>query len=1131
MVICPGCGKDNPDGFRFCGYCGEDLGSAQAPPSAQERKVVSILFCDVVGFTAASENADPEDVQARMQAYYTRLRSEIEAYGGTVEKFIGDAVMAVFGVPTIHEDDAERAVRAGLRVLEAISDLNDSSPGLELALRVGVNTGEVVVSRGADGEPTVLGDVVNTASRIQSAAPVGAVAVGEETHRTTERIFRWEELAPVAAKGKTEPIVVWRPLEAIARFGSDVIRRLTTPLVGRETDFALLRGLFDRTTRESEVQLVTLVGEPGVGKSRLVAELFAYIDAMPDLITWRQGRCLPYGDGITFWALSEIVKAHAGIFESDSAEDATSKLEAILPLGEERPWFRARMLPLIGVEAGQPPSREESFTAWRRFLEGIADEGPLVVIVEDIHWADAALLDFLAHLADWSQGVPMLVVCTARPELYERRHTWGSGLANHTAVRLGPLSNAETARLVAALLERVVLPAETQQLIVERAGGNPLYAEEFARMLRDRDLLDEHGGLRKDRKVVVPDSLQGLIAARLDTLPGERKRLLQDAAVIGKVFWSGAIAAMSARPLGEVEIALHELSRKELVRPSRQTSIEGETEYGFWHVLVRDVAYGQIPRAERAIRHLQAADWIEERAGERVEDLAEVLAYHTGTALDLARATANDALSEQALPRVQRFALLAGERAAGLDTDKALELLRRALDLTPHDHPDRARILTKWGAAALDSGQSQASADALTEAVALARNIDAPEVLAQALVNLGRAQQDVTGDPGLSYAEEAVEVLSRAQHGNEMVAAIADLSVVRMLVGDYSGAIAAADQALAAAGELGLPPPGRAHLGRAGARCSLGDAGGLADGRKAIELGVAAGAGALAAFGYNNLGIDTFMFEGPEAALAMFEEGLAFAGPRGLDRAIHAIRASRIAVLPFMGRMTETIEEADVLISDLEDSGDMLSRMQADWPKCLVVHERGHPDPETAEKILEIAGPMWADMFIDGVAVAAPARLAKGDRTGASALLEELVRADGLEGSTEYSYLAPVIVRCALEAGSLDLASRLVARIEPGVPLRQRARASGEALLAEARGDSAKASRLFADVAADWESFGALFEQAYALLGQGRSLAAAGDTGFESPLRAAREMFVQMGMRPRVEECDVILAVVGEASA
>ncbi len=473
---------------------------------------------------------------------------------------------------------------------------------------------------------------------------------------------------------------------------------------------------------------------------------------------------------------------------------------------------------------------------------------------------------------------------------------------------------------------------------------------------------------------------------------------------------------------------------------------------------------------------------------------------------------------------MQRFALLAGERAAGLDTGKALALLGRALELTPQDHPDRARILTKWGAAALDSGQSQASAEALIEAVALARNNNDPEVLAQALIILGRAQQDVSGDPGLSYAEEAVQVLSRAPHGKEIVSAIADLSLVRMIVGDYTGAILAADQALATAAELGVPSPGRALLGRAGARCSLGDPGGLADGRKAIELSVAAGAGSTAAFGYNNLGIDTFMFEGPEASLVMFEEGLGFAEPRGLHRATRAIRASRIAVLAFIGQLTETIAEADRLIPELQSSGDVLSRMQTDWPKCHVVRERGHPDPETAEKILEIARPMWADMFIDAIAVAAPTRLAVGDGNGAVALLEELAGTDGLEGSTEYSYLAPVIIRCALETGSLDLASRLVARIEPDVPLRQRARASGEALLAEARGDFVKAARLFADVAAEWEALWCSLRAGLCPPGQGRSLAAASASEFEAPLRAAREMFEQMGMRPRVDECDALLA-------
>src|SRR5206468_3343393 len=507
----------------------------------KERKVVSVLFCDLVGFTAASESADPEEVQARIAPYHARTRERIEAFGGTVEKFIGDAVMAVFGAPTAHEDDPERAVRAGLALLETIDELNAAYGSLALSVRVGVNTGEAVVSldaRPERGEAIVTGDVVNTAARIQSQAPVNGIAVGEGTFRATQRVFEYEPLDPIDAKGKAEPVAVWRALRPTARFGSDVIRSMTTPLVGRELDFTLLSGTFDKAIAERSVQLVTVAGEPGVGKSRLVAELFAYTDSLDDLIIWRQGRCLPYGEGITFWALGEIVKAHAGVFESDPPEVATAKLDAVLPESDDLPWLRARLLPLLGIDASEPAAQEELFTAWRRFLEAVAERAPLVLVVEDVHWADQALLAFLEHLADWAQGVPLLVVCTARPELHETHPAWGTGLRNHTAINLSPLSDTDTAKLVSALMERTVLPAETQQLLLEQAGGNPLYAEEFVRMLRDSDLLDRHGALSGTAAVPVPESIHGLIAARLDTLPPERKALLQDAAVLGKVFWA-----------------------------------------------------------------------------------------------------------------------------------------------------------------------------------------------------------------------------------------------------------------------------------------------------------------------------------------------------------------------------------------------------------------------------------------------------------------------------------------------------------------------------------------------------------------------------------------------------------------
>ncbi len=348
---------------------------------------------------------------------------------------------------------------------------------------------------------------------------------GRRRIQATERVFDYEELAGIVAKGKTEPVAVWRAIAPRARFGSDVIRSMTTPLVGRELDLTLLRATFDRVANERSVQLVTVVGEPGVGKSRLVAELFAYIDELEGLITWRQGRCLPYGEGITFWALGEIVKAHAGVYESDSPETASAKLDAVLPEVDEQPWLKARLLPLLGIETGESVGQEEAFTAWRRFLESIAERDPAVLVFEDVHWADDALLAFLEHVADWAQGVPLLIVCTARPELYESHPSWGAGLANQTSIRLSPLTDADTARLVSGLLEQAVLPAETQQLLLERAGGNPLYAEEFVRMLRDRDLLDAHGGIRAGADVPFPDSIHALIAARVDTLAADRKRL------------------------------------------------------------------------------------------------------------------------------------------------------------------------------------------------------------------------------------------------------------------------------------------------------------------------------------------------------------------------------------------------------------------------------------------------------------------------------------------------------------------------------------------------------------------------------------------------------------------------------
>ena len=815
--------------------------------------MVSVLFCDLVGFTAASEHEDPEDVRARMQGYYQHLRREIERFGGTVEKYIGDAVMAVFGAPLAHEDDPERAVRAGLAMMQAIGELNDADPALALAARVGINTGEVLVSLGASsvGEGELLGDAVNTAARIQSASPVNGVAVGESTFKATERVFEYERLDPISAKGKSEPVQVFRALAPRARLGSDVIRSMMSPLVGRDLDLTLLRGSFDKVVAERSPQLVTVLGEPGVGKSRLVAELLTYIDSLPELVTWRQGRCLPYGEGIAFWALGEIVKAHAGIFESDSPDVATGKLEAVLPDSDERPWLRARLLPLLGMDAGEAAAQAELFTAWRKFLEAVAEQGPMVMVVEDIHWADPPMLAFLEHLADWAQG--------------------------------------------------------------ERAGGNPLYAEEFVRMLRDRDFLNEHGSLRSDMEVPFPESIQALIAARLDTLPHERKSLLQDAAVMGKVFWAGSPAAMGDREPREVEQALHELARKELVRPSRQSSMESEAEYGFWHLLVRDVAYAQIPRAQRVAKHLNAASWLEGKAGERVEDLAEVLAYHTGEALTLAQATGDPGLQAEISPAAARYALLAGERALGLDTGKALTLLERARALTPDQDPAFPLVLLRWADAARQAGRLPEAAQVLEQAAASFEAEGDVLHAGEALTLLSDTRLRL-GEPGHMATAERAVVMLEPMPGPELVASLTWLAGAHYLIADYSAAIVTVGRALTLADQLGLPVPGRARGYRGGARSFQGDLGGLTDIEQALDLLIADGKGRDAAQLQHILTYTRWFLEGPAAAATQFEQARAFAAGRGLAERAQASAASSVAALIACGRLDEAVERAETLL-------------------------------------------------------------------------------------------------------------------------------------------------------------------------------------------------------------------------
>ena len=693
MITCAACGEENSERARFCQACGAEL--AEAPAAGEERKVVSVLFVDLVGFTSRSDRADPEDVRATLRPYHERVKADIERFGGTVEKFIGDAVMAVFGAPVSHEDDAERAVRSALRVLDTIEELRGE--GLELAVRAAVASGEAVVSLGARperGEAIAAGDVVNLAARLQTAAAPGTVVVDGVTMRSAEGAIAFEPLEPVVAKGKSEPIPVWRALEARSRVGEPETAT-QTPFIGREHERQLLLETFLRVEREVTPQLVTIVGEPGVGKSRLVTELRAALDDRAELVTWRHGRCLPYGEGITFWALGEVVKAEAGILETDGEDEAAAKLDrAVTTLFEdesEREWLSSRLAPLAGTGGeGGAVGRDEAFAAWRRFLEAMAARRPFVLVVEDVHWADEALLDFLEHLLDWAAPVPLLVLATARPELYDRRPGWSGGKRNATTVSVSPLSPEDTARLLQSLLERALLPADTQASILERAGGNPLYAEQFARMLSERG---------EGSELPLPEGVQALIAARLDTLPAEAKALLQDASVLGKVFWSGAVAAIGGSDSASVQAGIRELVRREFVRPVRVSSMKGQDEFSIWHALVRDVAYQQIPRARRAEKHVAAAAWIEGTAQERLADHSEILVHHYENALELSRAAGVD--EGDLRDRLARVLVLAGDRAMRLDMEAAVGAYTRALELCAgHDHGFRSRQARRRSAGA-----------------------------------------------------------------------------------------------------------------------------------------------------------------------------------------------------------------------------------------------------------------------------------------------------------------------------------------------------------------------------------------------------------------------------------------------
>ena len=907
MAICPNCGQENPDGFRFCGACAAPLTEDDVPAGREERKIVTVLFCDLVGSTAQAERLDPEDVRALLARYHDRVRYELERFGGTVEKFIGDAVMALFGAPIAHEDDPERAVRAALAIREWAGEEG------ELQVRIGITTGEALIALGARpaaGEGMASGDVVNTAARLQSAAPVNGILVDDTTHRATDRVVEYGESREVAAKGKSEDVSVREVLHARSRV--HVERGGGAALVGRERELEVLLAALRRVREDREPQLVTLVGVPGIGKSRLVYELFKAIETGGELTFWRQGRSLPYGEGVSFWALGEIVKAQVGVLETDDEAAAGIKLrEAIAALVSDAvdvQWLERHLRPLVGLAGGDElgsDRRDEAFAAWRRFLEALAEQRPLVVVFEDLHFADDGLLDFVDYLAEWASGVPILVVATARPELLARRPGWGGGKANAVTLSLAALSDEDTARLVHTLLERPALSAEVQERLLVRAGGNPLYAEEFVRMLAERRSPDE-----------LPETVQGLIAGRIDALPAEEKALLQDASVIGKEFWLGAATALSGIDHWAGEERLHALERKEFVRSERRSSVSGEAEYSFRHLLVRDVAYGQIPRAARADKHRRAAEWLDSLG--RQTDHAELLAHHYTSALELSRAAG---LPTGELAEPARLALRdGGDRSFALNAfAHAAHLYEQALELSSADDPARPELLFRR-AHTLHLGGDERQFEALEVAREALLETEDRGGAAEAQALLARAWwYRGAADRARTAYERAVELLPDGSPTAAAARVLAGASGMHALEGEYEDAIRVGREALAAADRLGLDEVRAAALSTVGyARLGLGDDGGIADLEESRRVALQTGELREAGRACNNLAVVLYDAGELPRAFVLLDEAARLAEQAGNVDMARFGKAMMLLPAHDDGRWDDCVRLADAFIAECE---------------------------------------------------------------------------------------------------------------------------------------------------------------------------------------------------------------------
>jgi class 3 adenylate cyclase/tetratricopeptide (TPR) repeat protein len=1135
-LVCAACGTANAPTAKFCAECASPLaaGTAAGAPAAvathggtteaiasdapvAERRVVSVLFADLVGFTTLAEGRDAEDTRELLSHYFDLARDVIARYGGTVEKFIGDAVMAVWGAPTAHEDDAERAVRAALELVDAVRTL-----GPTVQARAGVLTGEAAVTIGATNQGMVAGDLVNTASRLQSAAAPGTVLVGEATRRAASQAVAFEEAGEQTLKGKAAPVPAWRALRVVAQVGGrNRADALEAPFVGRDDELRLLKDLFHATTREKRARLVSVIGPAGIGKTRLAWEFLRYVDGLVDGVWWHDGRSPAYGEGISFWALGEMIRGRAGLLEA--ADEATTRAKISecvathVPDAEERRWIEPALLALLGVETGI--GSEQLFGAWRTFFERLAATAPVVMVFEDFHFADSGLIDFVDHLVEWSKGFPIYVVTLARPELLERRPEWGAGKRSFTSLYLEPLPEAAMRELLTGLVPG--LPAAALTAIVARADGMPLYAVETVRMLvADGRLAVEDGAYRPVgdlTKLAVPETLTALIASRLDTLDPADRALIHDAAVLGQSFTPAALASVSGAAEAELEPRLRVLVKRELLTPATTDPRSPERgQYAFVQALIREVAYGTLAKADRKAKHLAAARFFEALGS---DELAGALAGHYLAAYQNAPAGPEaEALAGQA-----RLALRgAAERAAALGAnDQAVRFLDQAISVTT-DPVQQAELLERAGDAAALAGRYEDADSFLRRAIDIHVKAGDRPAAARATALLGKTTLDGRrSDQARDLLEAAAKEYADLGGDPAFIALEGQLARAYFFQDENRMSIEVADRVLEAAERADLPAVlADTLVTRGSALASLGR---LREGLGVIEIGerLARDNGWTNTLlrALNNRAVNGY-HDDPARALAAAAEGLTLARRLG-DRGSAVLYVNGVAYGHFQGgEWDEALALATAAAADDLDSMDRAIVISAPFTIRAYRGEDLAADMAVIEQILPAMDEHTRRS--SELEVAAVTAYGHGRLAAARAAWRDQVDVD----QGEARWALPQAARAALWLGDAAGAAADLAAIDATglhstvIELYRRTIRAGIAALDDPGGE---ALAMYRAVLKEWHGLGMYWEVALVGIDMATLLDPA-QPDVQAAIESSREILTRVGARPFLERLEAAAA-------